>query len=84
MVKKKPHPLLPSGARERAINPSPSGTRPTARQPHKIRNQTLTDGAEQENQINTQVGINSKTLAEDTINKTITCYNHYETQSNRQ
>jgi len=29
-------------------------------------------------------GINRKTLAVDTINKINDCYNHYETQSNRQ
>jgi len=84
MVKKKPHPLLPPSAREKAINVSLSGTRPTARQSRKIRNQTLTKGAEQENQINTRGEINRKTLAEDTINKINNCYNHYETQSNRQ
>jgi len=84
MVKKKPHPLLPPGAREKASNPSLSGTRPTARQPRKIRNQTPTDGAEQENPINTGGGINRKTLAKDTINKINNCYNHYATQSNRQ
>jgi len=60
--------------------------RPTAHQPRKIGNQIPTEGAEQENQINTPGGINRKTLAEDTINNTIkiNCYNHYETQSNRQ
>jgi len=41
------------GAREKAINPSPYGMGPTAHQPRKIRNQTPTKGAEQENQINT-------------------------------
>ena len=48
MVKKKPHPLcfINSGAREKTINPSPSGTRPTAHQPRKIGNQTPTKGAE--------------------------------------
>jgi len=47
MVKKKPHPLFyPPSAREKAINPSLSGTRPTAHQPRKIRIQTPTKGAE--------------------------------------
>jgi len=36
----------PTGAREKAINPSLSGPRPTAHQPHNIRNQTPTQGAE--------------------------------------
>jgi len=48
MVKKKPHRLsfiLPD-TREKAINPSLSGMRPTAQQPGKIRNQTPTKGAE--------------------------------------
>jgi len=46
-VKKEPHPLFkPTGAREKAINPSLSGTRPTAHQPRKRRNQTPTKGAE--------------------------------------
>jgi len=60
--------------------------RPTADQLRKIRNETPTEGAEQQNQINTPEGITRKTLAEDTINnKTkINCYNHWETQSNRQ
>jgi len=84
MVKKEPHPILPPNTREKAINPSLSGTRPTARQPRKIRNQTPTEGAEQENQINTRGGINRKTLAVDTINKRNNCYNHCETQSNWQ
>ena len=74
------------GAREKAINPSPSGMRPTAHQARKIGNQVPTEGAKQENQINTQGGIKRKTLAEGTnYNKIeINCYNHYETQSNRQ
>ena len=33
---------FPPGTMEKAINPSPSGLGPTARQPHKIRNPTLT------------------------------------------
>jgi len=51
MVKKKP-PLLNfihPDTREKTINPSLSGPRPTAHQPHRVRNQTLTKGAEQEN-----------------------------------
>jgi len=36
----------PTGAREKAINPSLSGMRPTAHQPRKIRNQIPTKGAE--------------------------------------
>jgi len=36
----------PTGAREKAINPSLSGTRPTAHQPRKTRNQTQTKEAE--------------------------------------
>ena len=36
----------PTGAREKAINPGLSGPRQTAHQPHKIRNQTPTKGAE--------------------------------------
>jgi len=36
----------PTGAREKAVNPSLSGLRPTAHQPSKIKNQTLTRGAE--------------------------------------
>jgi len=71
MVKKKPHPPYPPGARETAINPSLSGTRPTAHQPYIIRNQTPTEGAEQENQINTQGGINRKAHAVDSINNKI-------------
>ena len=33
---------IPPGTMEKAINPSPSGLGPTAHQPHKIRNPTLT------------------------------------------
>jgi len=32
----------PNDARKKAINPSPSGLRPTAHQPHQIRNPPLT------------------------------------------
>jgi len=39
MVKKKPVPTYPPGTREKAIHPTLSGTRPTAHQPRKIRNQ---------------------------------------------
>jgi len=47
MVKEKPHPpcFVHPGTREKAINPSLSGPRPTAHQPCKIRNQTPTKGA---------------------------------------
>jgi len=58
--------------------------RPTAHQSRKIGNQTPTEVAEQENQINTRGGINRKTLALDTINKINNCYNNCETQSNQQ
>jgi len=78
MVKKKPHLLcfIHPGARVETINPSPSGTRPTAYQPRKFGNQTPTKVAEEENQINTWGGINRKTLAVDTNNKINDCYNH--------
>jgi len=79
MVKEKPHPLsvIHPGAREKAIDPSPYGMRPTAHQLRKMRNQTPTKGAEQENQINTWGGINRKTLAVDTNNNKINnCYKH--------
>jgi len=47
MVKKEPHPhFYPPGGREKAINPSLSGMRPTTHQPRKIRNQTPTKRAE--------------------------------------
>ena len=48
MVKQKAHPLcvIHPGARDKVINPSLSGTRPTAHQPRKIRNQTPTKDAE--------------------------------------
>ena len=48
MVKKKPHHLssIHASAREKAINPSLAGPRPTAHQPHKIWYQTPTKGAE--------------------------------------
>ena len=86
IVKKKPHLLcfIHRSAREKTINPSPSGPRPTAHQPRKIGNQTPTKKAEPENQINTCGGINRKTLAVDTNNTINNGYNHYETQSNRQ
>jgi len=48
MVKKKHHPLsfIHPRAKEKRINPSLSGPRPTAHQPHGIRNQTPAKGAE--------------------------------------
>jgi len=48
MVKKKPDCLcfIQPGAREKTINPSRSGTRPTAHQPCKIENQSATKMAE--------------------------------------
>jgi len=39
---------VPTGAKEKAINPSLSGLRATAHQPRKKRNQTPTKGAESE------------------------------------
>jgi len=84
IVKKNPIPTHPPSAREKAINPRLSGMRPTAHKPRKLGNQTPTQGAEQENQINTQGDINRKTLALDTTNKINNYYKHYETQSNRQ
>jgi len=68
MVKKKPHPLifiLP-GTREKTINPSPSGMRPTAHQPRKIRNPPPTKRSKRKIQINTWGGIHRKTYAVDT------------------
>jgi len=56
----------PNGAREKAINPSPSGPEPTAYQPHQIRNPSLRRGSKRKIQINTWEGINRKTLAVDT------------------
>jgi len=48
MVKKEPHLLcfIHPGAREKTINPSPSGTRPTEHQRRKKGNQNATKGAE--------------------------------------
>jgi len=68
MVKKKSHPLifLLPGTREKAINPSLSGMRPTAHQPRKIGSPPLTKRSKRKIQINTWGGINRKTLAVDT------------------
>jgi len=78
MVKKKPHPpsFVHPGTREKTINPSLFGPRPTTQQPCKIRNETPTKGAKQESQINTWGEINRKTLAVDTTNEINNCYNH--------
>jgi len=77
MVKKEPHPrfFLQPGTREKAMNPSLSGMRPTAHQPRKIGNPPPTRGSKRKIQINTWGGIKRKTLAVDanTIND---CYNH--------
>jgi len=77
MVKKERHPLffLQPGTREKAINPSLSGMRPTAHQPRKIRNPAPTRRSKRKMQINTWGGTNRKTLAVDT-NKINNCYNH--------
>ena len=57
----------PNGAREKAINPSPSGPRPTAHKPHKIKSQPrLANAGTKGNQINIVGGMNRKTLAVDT------------------
>ena len=68
MVKKKPHPLifLLPGTREKTINPSLSGMRPTAHRPRKIRNPPPTKRSKRKIQINTWGGINRKSLAVDT------------------
>jgi len=77
MVKQEPHPLLflHPGTREEAITPSPSGMRPTAHQPRRIRNPPPTRGSKRKIQINTWGGINRKTLAVD-ANKINNWYNH--------
>jgi len=64
MAKKKPHPLsfIHPGTREKATNPSPSGMRPTAHQPRKIRNPPPTKRSKRKIQINTWGGINRKTV----------------------
>jgi len=73
---KTPSPIfLQPGTREKAINPSLSGTRPTAHQPRKIRNPPPTRWSKGKIQINTWEGTNRKTLAVDT-NKINDCYNH--------
>ena len=68
MAKKKTSYNKPNATREKAINPSPSGMGPTARQPHqnKKSNSDYLTGAKKENQITTWGGINRKTLAVDT------------------
>ena len=62
-----PSPLfvLYPGTREKAINPSLSGMRPTAHQPPKIRNPPPTRGWKRKIQINTWRGTNRETLAVD-------------------
>jgi len=67
--------FLQLGTREKAINPSLSGMRPTAHQPRKIRNPPPTRRSKRKIQINTWGGINRKTLAVD-ANKINNCYNH--------
>jgi len=67
--------FLHPGTREKAINPSLSGMRPTAHQPRKIRNPPRTEQSKRKIQINTWGGINRKTLAVD-ANKIKNCYNH--------
>jgi len=54
---------VPTGAREKAINPSLSGSRPTAYQPRKIGNPPPTRRSKRKIEINTWGGINRKTLA---------------------
>jgi len=54
---------VPTGAREKAINPSLSGPSPTAHQPRKIRNPPPTRWLKRKIQINTCGGINRKALA---------------------
>jgi len=54
---------VPTGAREKAINPSLSGPRPTAHQPRKIRLPPPTRRSKRKIQINKWGGINRKTLA---------------------
>jgi len=67
--------FLQPGTREKAINPSLSGSRPTAHQPRKIRNPLPTRRSKRNIQISIWGGINSKTLAVD-ANKINNCYNH--------
>jgi len=54
---------VPTGAREKAINPSLSGLIPTGHQRRKIRNLPPTRRSKRKMQINTWGGINRKTLA---------------------
>jgi len=51
---KTPSPLIHLAPGKKPSTQGLSGTRPTAHQRHKIRNQTPTKGAEQGNQINTR------------------------------
>jgi len=67
--------FLQPGTREKAINPSLAGMRPTAHQPRKIRDPPPTRRSKRKIQINTWGGINRKTLAVD-ANKINNCYNH--------
>jgi hypothetical protein len=55
MVKKNPLYIHP-GTREKAINPSSSGLKPTARQPHRKRNPTLTSRSGQRRKNQKQHG----------------------------
>jgi len=55
----------PNGAREGAINPSPSAMRPVVCQPYQIGNPPPTRGSKRKIQINTWGEINRKTLAVD-------------------
>jgi len=78
MVKKEPYPLfsfLQPGTREKPINPSLSGMRPTADQPRNIRNPPPTRQLKRKLQISTWGGVNRETLAVDT-NKINNCFNH--------
>ena len=71
-----PSPIfLQPSTREKAINPSLSGMRPTADQPRKIRNPPPTRRSKRKIQISTWGGINRKTLALD-ANKINNCYTH--------
>jgi len=80
-----PSPIfLHPSTREKAINPSLSGMRPTAHQPRKIRNLPPTRLVKRKIQINTWGGFNQKTLAVDTYKKKVIVITTSETQSNRQ
>ena len=56
----------PTGAREKAINPSVSGPRPTAHHPRTKEINVRLEGRNKKHQIYTWGGINRKTLAVDT------------------